>query len=424
MTSAADPQKKPESLPGQAPYLAAILTGLVAMGPVSTDLYLPSLPSMRVDLMASAGQAQLTLSAFVFGIAIAQLVHGPLSDRFGRRPVLIGGLLLYIAASLFCALASSIEALIAGRVLQALGACVGPVVGRAIVRDVYGREDAGRVMSYIATAMAVAPAIGPMIGGVLEVVFGWRSSFAAMLLYGGFALTLVVAVLKESNRWKDPNATRPGRLLANYRALLSNRIFISYCGINAASFAGLFAFISGASFVIIEVLEIDPAYFGFCFLVFVLGFMSGAFFSGKASRRLGGDRLILIGTLLTCLSGLAGALLAFSGVLQLWAILAPIFPFMVGMGMVLPNAFASAIGPFPRMAGSASALLGFLQMMTAALSGVLVGQLADGTAQAMWAVMFLSGAAALAVRLWLLPKEEVRREAERQADLQQRSGGL
>ena len=411
-----------QHLPRQNRFLAAILTGLVAMGPVSTDLYLPSLPAMRAELLASEGQAQLTLSAFVIGIALAQLVHGPLSDRFGRRPVLIGGLVLYVAASLFCAFATSIEALVAGRVVQALGACVGPVVGRAIVRDVYGREDSARVMSYIATAMALAPAVGPIVGGQLEVLFGWRSGFIAMLLYGLFALVLVLALLKESNRYKDPQATRPGRLATNYRALLTNRLFVSYCAINAASFAGLFAFISGSSFVIIEVLGVDPAYFGYCFFIFVLGFMGGAFTSGKLSRRVGADRLILIGTGLTALSGMLGAGLAFTGVLTLWAILVPIFPFMLGMGMVLPNAFASAIGPFPRMAGSASALLGFLQMMTAALSGILVGQMADATARPMWGVMFLSGLAALSVRLWLLPKEAERREAERQADLQQQDG--
>ena len=406
----AEPQSRQEAAPpgdGSAypRYLPILLTGLVAIGPVSTDLYLPSLPAMRADLLASEGQAQMTLSAFVIGIGLAQLVHGPLSDRFGRRPVLIGGLLLYLAASIACSFVTSIEALIAGRVLQALGACVGPVVGRAIVRDAFGRDGAARVMSYIATAMALAPAVGPMIGGVLESLFGWRASFLAMALYGGLALAAVLLALGETNRWKDPMATRPRRLLSNYRMLLRNRSYTSFVSINAMAFSGLFAFISGSSFVIIEVLEVSPAFFGFSFLVFVLGFMAGAFFSGRFSRRLGTHRLILMGTALGALSAFAGAALAFSGVLALWAILLPVFPYMVGMGLVLPNAFAGAVGPFPRMAGSASAMLGFLQMSTAACVGILVGQLIDGTARPMWGAMLVSAALALAIRVWLLPAE-------------------
>ncbi len=391
------------ALPPRPRYLPVLLTGLVALGPISTDLYLPSLPAMRADLLASEGQAQLTISAFVIGIGVAQLIHGPLSDRFGRKPVLIGGLLIYLLASVACSLASSIEMLIVCRVVQALGACVGPVVGRAIVRDAFGRDGAARVMSYIATAMALAPAVGPMIGGAVQAAFDWRANFIAMLIYGCFALVVILLGLPETNRYKDPTATQPRRFFSNYRALLATRTFLGYTAINAMAFSGLFSFISGSSFVIIEVLGVSPEFFGFSFLVFVLGFMAGAFTSGKLNRRLGGDRLILLGTSLSAASGLVGAALAFGGVLELWAILVPVFPFMLGMGLILPNAFAGAIGPFPRMAGAASALLGFIQMSTAACIGALVGQLTSGTAEPMWGAMFVTAALALAARLLLLP---------------------
>ncbi|MET4807684.1 multidrug effflux MFS transporter [Limibacillus sp. MBR-115] len=386
----------------QGATLAIVLTALVSVGPISTDLYLPSLPSMRFDLAASEGQAQLTLSAFLVGFALAQLFQGPLSDRFGRKPVMLGGLLVYVLASMACVFAPTIELLIMGRVLQALGACVGPVVGRAIVRDVYGPNDAARVLSYIGSAMALAPAVGPLIGGAVQEFLGWRANFYAMLIYGVIAVGLLLWLVPETNRYKDPDATRPGAILRNYRTLLRERRYLGYVWVTAAVFGGLFAFISGSSFIIIETLGYSPFAFGLCFLVFVTGFMTGSLLSGRFSRRFGVDRLILIGTSLSLAAGTTGAVFALAGVLNLWVILVPIFPFMVGCGMVLPNAFAGAIGPYPRMAGAASALLGFLQMVVGAASGVAVGQLADGTARPMMVMIFLGALLGFWARIVLL----------------------
>lgn len=381
---------RPESL-----VLVCLLTALVALGPLSTDMYLPSLPAIAQSFGTSSGQAQLTLSVFMAGFAASQLVYGPLSDRFGRRPLLIGGLILYVFASLICTLATSIEGLIAARFLQALGACAGPVLGRAVVRDVYPRDRAAQVMSYMAMAMALAPAIAPIVGGYLQVLFGWQATFATAALLGVCLLFLVLAQLPETNAYRNPEATRPGRLLANYTALIADPSYRGYVAIQTTVFAGLFSFISGGSFVLIDGLGLSPDRFGLCFTVVVLGFMSGTFASGRLTRRLGVDRMILIGLTLCLAAGLPMAALAFAGHASVAGVVAPVALFLCGAGFVLPNAMAGAIGPFPQMAGSASALMGFTQMGTAALVGAAVGQATDGTPRAMAAALALMGIAGL-----------------------------
>lgn len=381
-----------------------LLTALVAYGPMSTDLYLPSLPALTAALGTDVSLAQLTLSVFMAGFAVAQLVYGPLSDRFGRRSVLLGGLGLYVLASLLCALAPRIEALIAARFLQALGACAGPVLGRAIVRDIYGRERAARALSYMASAMALVPAAAPILGGWLQAWFGWRANFVALTLFGIGTLGISWAVLQETNRWRDPHAVNPRRLLRNYALLARQRRYGGYTLAVAAAFAGLFSFISGAPFVLIETLGLAPTAFGYAFAVVIAGFITGTYLSGRYAQRAGSDRLILAGVLLAVIAGLLLAALAWAGVTRTWAVLAPSSLYFLASGLVLPNAMAGAIGPFPTMAGTASALLGFAQTAAAALAGYLVGLLHDLTTRPMASIMLvlaLLGALAYITMVWL-----------------------
>jgi DHA1 family bicyclomycin/chloramphenicol resistance-like MFS transporter len=382
--------------------LAALLTTLVALGPISTDLYLPALPTLAQAFDSDVARVQLTLSVFLAGFAVAQLAYGPLSDRYGRRPVLLGGLALYLVASLACMGARSIDELIAARFVQALGACAGPVIGRAIVRDVYGPVQAARVLAYISGAMAIAPMVGPMLGGYLTVWFGWRANFVALALFSALQLFAVFVLLGESNAHKDPAATRPRHMLANFALLFRSRHFLGCLLCFAASYAIIFSFISGSSFVLISVLGISPQRYGASFGFAVAGYISGTMLSGRLVLRLGMQRLVLAGALLACSAGSVMAACALLGGPNLWAILLPMFLCMLATGLVMPNAIAGALAPHPKMAGAASALIGFVQMSFAALVGVAVGHAWDGTALPMAAAIALCGWAVLAAYWFLM----------------------
>ncbi|WP_404382909.1 multidrug effflux MFS transporter [Caenispirillum salinarum] len=379
--------------------IAVLLTALVAFGPVSTDMYLPSLPAMTRAFETSVSMVQLTLSVFTAGFAFGMLFYGPLSDRFGRLPVLMGGVTLYVAASVVCMVAPTIEALLAGRFLQALGACAGPVLGRAIVRDVYDRAEAARMLSYMAAAMALAPAVAPLIGGGLHAAFGWQSNFVVLTGFGVVILAAVWVALQETNRHRDPHALRPSRIIANFLHLLKSRAFMGHTACVALAFGGLFSFISGSSFVVIDVLGVKPGYFGFAFMAVVIGYITGAFGGGRLTGRLGIERMLFIGSLLVAAAGTTAMALAWAGVETVVAVIAPISVYFLGAALVMPNGTAGAIGPFPRMAGAASSLLGFLQMGMGSLTGYLVGLLHDGTTRVMTTSIGLMGLATLGVFL-------------------------
>ena len=384
--------------PVQIPML--LLIGLVSFGPLSTDLYLPSLPQIGERFAADPGQVQLTLSVFLAGFAISMLGYGPLSDRFGRRPVLIGALVLYTLASIACMLATSIEALIVARFFQALGGCAGPVLGRAIVRDVHGAERSAQVLSTLAMAMALAPAIGPVLGGVLTQAYGWTANFALLSLFGVVMLLGVLLQLQETNRHLDREALRPFQFLTNYRSLVRQRTYVGYVGVVTCGYAAIFSFISGSSYTLIDGLGLSPLQFGFCFSAVVLGFMAGSFLASRLHGSMATDRQIRLGTQVMLLAGCLSAGLAWAGVHSIASIVGPMALVLIGCGLTLPNSMARGIAPFPRMAGAASALMGFVQMAGAALVGLFVGAFQDGSPHAMATAIALCGlGAALSYRL-------------------------
>jgi DHA1 family bicyclomycin/chloramphenicol resistance-like MFS transporter len=398
-----------------SPAVTILLTALVALGPISTDLYLPSLPGLARSFGVGQSDVQLTLSVFLVGLAAAQLIYGPLSDCFGRRPVLLVGLGIYLAASIVCMLSPSIPELVAARFAQATGACVGPVLGRAIVRDVYGREGAARVLSYMSAAMALAPALGPIIGGFLEVAFGWRANFLALVVYGACGLAITALILPETNRAPNSDAAHPAHILAGYRGLVGHRSYVGYVLCCAFAYSGIFAFISGSSFVLVDIVGLRPDAYGFCFAAIVIGYIIGTMAAGRLSRQLGIDRLIALGAGIAVVGGviLVGLAIlgaAAFGIAGAVAIVLPMLVYMIGTGLVLPNSIAGAIGPFPQAAGAASALLGFSQMTIAALVGIAVAGLSNGTAIPMTAAI-----AVAAVGILLAFKLLVRAPAARSA---------
>jgi MFS transporter, DHA1 family, multidrug resistance protein len=371
-----------------------LLTLLVAMGPVSTDLYLPSLPGIARDLATSEGLAQLTIGLFIAGFAVMMLACGPLADRFGRRPVLLGGMALYTLASIACALAADIALLLLARFVQALGACVGPVVGRAIVRDVYEPREAGRILGYMASAMALAPLIGPFIGGWLEIAFGWRANFWALAAYGAALMTALALRLGETLR--SPTTGALGRLLGNYVVILRNPTFLGFMLCAALCFGALFTWISNSAFVVIDHFGVTAERFGVVFGAVILGYIAGAYAGSRAGMRLGLARATGTGSMICALAG-AGLLLAgWGGFGGLWTITLLMALSFFGAGLAIPQATAGGLGPFPDRAGSAAALLGFIQMMTGLLVNALSSLWFDGTPRPMVTLNALCAVLALA----------------------------
>ena len=366
-------------LPLRHPGIAATIGVGLSLLALATDTTVASMPGLRRYFDISVSQAQMTLSVFVVAFAIAQLAYGPLSDRFGRRPTLVTGLFMFFLASLACALAGSIEQLIVARFFQALGCCAPTVIGRAIVRDVHGAEGTARMMGYISAGMSLLICAWPMVGGQLEQQFGWRAVFALHALAGGGVLLAAWLFLAESNRHPDPAATGIARSFAGYRALLSDRRFIGYALCNAFTYGGIMAFLYSASFVFMGVLGLAAWQFGLMFGLAISGYILGNLVTARMVNRVGINRLMRIGTALGAAAGMVMAVLALSGIYTVIAIIVPYFFFLVATGLNQPSAMAGAIGPFPRKAGTSSALLGFLQLASGALIGFLVGRLHDGT---------------------------------------------
>ena len=375
---------------------AVLLTGMVSLGALSTDMYLPALPDIMRIFGTGMPMVQLTLSAFLIIFGLTQLVYGPLSDRYGRRPLIIGGLGLYAIGSALCAVAQSIEFLIFARALQAAGACAGPVLARAMVRDLFDKNDAARYLAYMASAMALVPALAPVLGGWVAYVSDWRSIF---WLTGGFAVLFVflsVTGLPESNAYRGHTSLRPAHIVKTYLSLWQNRIFVRSAFANAFTFAGMFAFISGSGFVLIDGLGVAPENFGWCFGAVVFGYLSGAQISGRLSHSLGPARLVPIGLTAGAVAATAMILVLTAGRVSVIGIVLPASAFFAAAGLILPNAMAISINPFPEKAGAASAMMGAVQTSGGAVAGVVVGQLYDGSPWGMVSVIAVCAVAGLA----------------------------
>ena len=247
------------------------------------------------------------------------------------------------------------------------------------MRDLYGREGAARAMSYIGTAMGLAPAVAPVIGGYLTVWFGWAASFVFLGAYGFVILVVVWRSLAESLATKDHHAIRAGRIVANYGALLRHRRYMGYALTCCFCYAGLFSFISGSSFVLIDVFGVAQQNFGYYFAMAVGGYMTGTYVSARITGRIDPEKALSVGIRLTAASGAVMAVLAWSGIDHVAAVMAPMVTYMIGLGIVMPQSQAGALTPFPHLAGAASAFLGFIQFAFAALIGIGVGNLYDGT---------------------------------------------
>ncbi len=383
--------------------LLGALSGLTAL---SVDMSLPALPRLTAVFATTPDAAQLTLSLFLAGFALGQLLYGPLSDRFGRRPVLLGGLAIYTLGGLGCALSASIEALVLFRLVQGVGGCVGRVMGPAIVRDEFHTERGAQILSHITQVVALAPLLAPMIGGYLLNLADWRSIFFVLTACGLAIFFATLAQFGESSKYRDASALRPFVLLGNWSRFLTHRTCLGSLLVICGVFSGLFSYISGSSFVFIEALGVPSQIYGVLFGITALAFMLGAMVNARLLRRLAPQRILRWGLLLNVGGGLILLALALAAP-SVPGIIAPMMVFVFGMGLVIPNATAAAMEPLPRMAGVASSLLGSAQMAAGSLVGYLVNRFYDGTPVAM-ASGIAGGALAAALAYLLLLRPAAR----------------
>lgn len=355
--------------------LSLLLAACTACGVIASTISLPALPEIAADLHTSAAAAQSTLGVFLFGFASTQLIYGPLSDRYGRRPVMLIGLALYALFSLLCALATSIEALQIGRFLQGAAASGGGVVARAVIRDRFPPQEMTGAFALIGIALAVAPATAPAIGGALQPWLGWHGGFYAASIFGLTMLTLCALTLKESRpAGRGPRGWR--NFLKTCGGVLRARLFLGATLATSLLFFGMYGYNTTLPFLVIDGLGLQPETFGLLMI-----FTAGAYLCGGVIARTWGASprgLIGVGGLMTAAAAITTMTLA--NTLSVVALLAPMMMFMVGFGMILPAAMSLAVMSFPNAAGTASGLLGTFNIGAAALATVVAAGLFDGTA--------------------------------------------
>lgn len=375
--------------------LIVLTTGLA---PFSMNVPLPSMPTIAAGLESTYGQVQFILTLYLVALALGQFVYGPLSDRFGRRPVLLVGLGVFILGSLACAAAPSVELLWAGRFVQGFGACAGLVLGRAMLSDLYGRDRAASLIGYVTMAMVVAPMIAPALGGILDELVGWRAGFLTVAAIGVLLLAVAAARLPETHSERLVSAGMFA-LLRGCRRLLATPAFVAFSAVIAFTSAIFFSFLAGAPYVVVELMGRSPAEYGLWFALTAVTYMLGNFLSGRHASQLGTEWLIRRGTIV----GLLGIATLLAGLtlapFQPAVIFLPMAIIAFGNGLVLPGAIASAVTVRPDLAGAASGLSGGLQMGVAAAATVLVAINLEATATPMAVAMAVSALVATVAHL-------------------------
>ncbi len=382
-----------------------LTAGLSMLQPLSTDLYLSTLPGIAAYFSASVASVQSTLWMFIAAFGLWQLIAGPLSDRFGRYPVVVAGAFAYCAASVLAMLAPSLEVLVIGRVLQAVGACTCLVGARGFVRDLYPPTEGARMIANAATLMSLAPLIGPLIGAALYVQFGWRSSFAVLAAFSLPLAGFTMYKLRETNTRRNPHALTLAPMLRTYASVARSPAFRAYTLSAAATYACLFAFLSGSSFVLINVLGQTPTAFALSFAAMVVGYLVGTVICRRLLAMHGIQRTVCTGASLQAAAGVTMAALALGGVHVPIAIGAPMFFIGLSHGLIQPPVQSGAVAPFPHAAGAAAALLGFLMMLVATFVGVWIGASYNSTVYPLTLTICACGLASAAIAFTLVRKD-------------------
>ena len=386
-----------ESRSASLPFtvLLGVLFALTALG---TDAWLPALPVAAAALDAPVAGMQLTVTTYFLGLALGQLFWGPVSDRYGRKPVLLAGLALGLLASAACAASGSAAGLVLARLAQGFGMSAGPVMARSIVRDLHGHEEAAQLLARMAIVFSVVPIAAPLAGGLALVLGGWRAVF---FLLGGIAALLLAAValrLKETAPAERASA-HPAEIARAFAAIAAEPRFRASFGVMLCAQVGIFAFVSNSPFVLVNGLGVAPGAFALLFALVMLGQIAGAWLSSRLVLRVGMAPLLRAGVQLVFAAGLAAAVTAWGGAAHPAAVVLPFMLFLFGAALIIPNATAMALQPFARTAGSAASLMGAIQFAVGALVSSALGALFDGTPRAMATTALVAGALALAMEI-------------------------
>jgi len=364
--------------PSPSPLLLGLLVAMTAAAPIALQIYLPALPAIAKAFDVSAGTVQLSLSLSLLANAFATLAYGPLSDRFGRRPVLLVGLGLFLVGNLACALAPTVTTLIIARICQSAGAASGMVLARAIIRDLYDREQAASAIAYLTMVMVAAPMLSPTAGALLIEAYGWRAIFYTV---GGFSVVLIWMVARHLVETHVPSreGTLGAALVDGTGSLLRNRRFLGYMLQSAFAIGTFFSFLAGAPYFMVDILGLTATDYGLWFILVSGAFMLGNFASARTVRRIGMHRLIVVGSVLSFASTVVALLLLGYGWWTPLALFGATAAAGFGNGLSIANSMAGAISVAPERAGAASGLCGFVQMTVSALVSQAVGMLQNGT---------------------------------------------
>lgn len=376
---------------------------LFALAPLSIDMYLPAFPALAREFGGASNAVPFTLTAFFAGLAIGQLFYGPISDRYGRKAPLLFGLMLYTLSSAACALAVNLSWLAFFRLFQALGGCAALVIIRAMVRDQFDQQSSARIFSKLMLVMGVAPMLAPLLGGYLQLVLGWRAIFWFLSCYGLGATLIAFWRLEESHSGNSQAPLHPGEIIKNYIGLMKLRQFSAYALGSSIAISGMFAYIAGSPYVLIQLYDVPAQYYGWLFGLNAMGLIGAAQINARLLKTIDASRILHVADR----AGMIMALLILIAALThapLLLLLLPLWGYLVSLGFVQPNAMAGAMAQQSYQAGTASAMLGTLQYGMAMLAGNCVAWLFNGAAWPFAAIIFACASGAVIVRRTLLPK--------------------
>jgi DHA1 family bicyclomycin/chloramphenicol resistance-like MFS transporter len=391
-------------LPGKPPLrLLLVLSGLMSLGSLSTDMYLPALPALGQTFHVSVGTVQLTLTTFLIGFCSGQLIWGPIGDRFGRRAPAAIGLTLFALGSAGCALSGSVGQMIAWRAFQAFGASAGPVLARAMVRDLYARDQAARMLSVLILVMGVAPLLGPLLGGFMLMHWAWQGIFWVQVALG-FGGVIGLAIISETLRPENRARLSATEMIVSYVQLAGQRRLLGYGLASGCYYGATYAYLAGTPFAYIELYHVPPQLYGALFGVNIIGMMAMNAVNSRLVMTIGSDRVLRYGVAVAAAAGLILATDARFGWGGLIGLVAPAFVVISMNGAVVANSVAGALSAFPRKAGAASAVIGALQFGTGVLTTAMTGWFADGTAFPYAWIIAVMGIAGLLANMLLLKR--------------------